>query len=99
MPTFCYQNQLVDRTVVQDPDEATQATMRKHFTYLKDALATGQLVLAGPCEDLAFGLVIYHAENEQAAHDFMENDPAIREGLMTAELHPFRVSLIAGGPS
>ena len=99
MPTFCYQNQLVDLSVIQDPDEATQATMRAHFTYLKDALASGQLVLAGPCEDLAFGLVIYHAENEQAALDFMENDPAIQEGLMTAELHPFRVSLIAGGSS
>ena len=99
MPTFCYQNKLVDHTVVQDPDEATQATMLEHFTYLKDALATGQLILAGPCEDLAFGLVIYHAENDQAALDFMENDPAIQEGLMTAELHPFRVSLIAGGSS
>lgn len=99
MPTFCYQNQLVDPTVIHNPDNATKATMSEHFTYLKDALATGQLVLAGPCEDLAFGLVIYHAENEQAALDFMENDPAIREGLMTAELHPFRVSLIAGGSS
>ena len=99
MPAYCYQNQLVDPAAIQNPDEATQNTMRQHFTYLKDALATGQLVLAGPCEDLAFGLVIFRAENEEAACDFMENDPAIRDGLMTAELHPFRVSLFAGGTS
>jgi hypothetical protein len=24
----------------------------------------------------------------------MENDPAVKHGIMTAELHPFRVSLI-----
>lgn len=97
MLTFCYQNQLVDPLVMKDPDEQTISTMREHFAYLQEALAAGSLVLAGPCEDLAFGLVIFHAENEQAAQEFMEQDPAIREGIMTAELHPFRVSLITGG--
>lgn len=97
MPTFCYQNQLVDRSIVDDPDEATLATMRAHFAYLKEALAGGILVLAGPCEDLAFGLVIFRADDEAAAREFMAADPAISEGIMTAELHPFRVSLIAGG--
>ena len=96
MRTFCYQNQLVDPSADANPDEATITTMRAHFAYLKDALAAGQLVLAGPCEDLAFGLVIFQAEDDSAARAFMANDPAICAGLMTAELHPFRVSLIAG---
>ena len=99
MRTFCYQNQLVDPQADTNPDEATIATMRAHFAYLKDALAAGQLVLAGPCEDLAFGLVIFQAEDDKAARAFMANDPAIRAGIMTAELHPFRVSLIAGRPA
>jgi hypothetical protein len=28
------------------------------------------------------------------AEEFMKNDPAVKNGVMTAELHPFRISLI-----
>jgi uncharacterized protein YciI len=37
--------------------------------------------------------VIFEAEDETAARSFMTDDPAVRAGVMTAELHPFHVSM------
>lgn len=34
---------------------------------------------------------------EEEAKDFMKNDPAVKKGIMTAEMHLFRVALIEKG--
>jgi uncharacterized protein YciI len=39
--------------------------------------------------------VILTAEDESDARAFTENDPAIQNGVMSGELHPFKVSLVA----
>jgi uncharacterized protein YciI len=70
-----------------------EAIMEKHFDSLKKALAEGKLVFAGPCEDRTFGIVVFRAESKEEAEKFMKNDPAVKHGVMTAELHPFHVSL------
>ncbi|MBM3153082.1 MAG: hypothetical protein FJZ96_12925 [Chloroflexi bacterium] len=75
------------------PDETS--AMQAHFEYLQQALKEGILVLAGPCLDETFGLVVFHAEDDAAANAFMLNDPSIRAGVMMAELHPMRISLLA----
>lgn len=77
-----------------------ERVMDEHFAYLKAAQAAGILRLAGPCTDAAFGIVLFRAESEAAAQSFMAGDPAVRQGVMTAELHRFRVSLESGpGPA
>jgi len=68
--------------------------MSEHFEHLKKALANGMLILAGPCLDGEFGVVIFRARSDNKVKEFMENDPAVKHGIMTAKLHPFRVSLI-----
>lgn len=73
-----------------------EQAMTDHFNRLKVMLAEGRLVLAGPCEDEAFGVVIFTAESDEDAERIMNDDPAVLAGLMTAELHPFRVSLVKG---
>ena len=75
------------------PDE--EAIVGIHFEYLKSQLEAGRMLLAGPCLDGAFGIVILTAEDDTNARAFMENDPAIKNGVMRGELHPFRVSLLA----
>jgi uncharacterized protein YciI len=40
-----------------------------------------------------FGIVIFEADNEQFAREFMEADPAVRAGLMPATRHPCAVAL------
>lgn len=80
--------------------EAENAIVARHFERLSHAAETGQLVLAGrtlePLE-ATFGLVIFEADGEAAARAFMESDPAVAAGLMTATLHPYAVALQRAG--
>ncbi|HKP03436.1 MAG TPA: YciI family protein [Chthoniobacterales bacterium] len=68
----------------------------RHFTRFQHAIETGELILAGRTKepgDKTFGIAIFEAKDEAAARAFMESDPAVVAGLMTAELHPFSVAL------
>ncbi|ASS74193.1 hypothetical protein CIG75_03795 [Tumebacillus algifaecis] len=76
--------------------EAEQAVMGEHFVYLQQLLSAGQLILAGPCLDAAYGVVIFRADSPEAAAAIMQNDPAVVKAVMSAEVHPFRVSLMEG---
>ncbi len=78
-----------------EPTPEEEAILNEHFEYLKQATATGTVVLAGPCTDDTFGLVVFRAESDEAANAFMFNDPSIKKNVMAAELHPMRISLIA----
>jgi uncharacterized protein YciI len=73
-----------------------EAIMEKHFLRLKEGVADGKVVLAGPCTDGAFGIVVFQAESQENAAAYMNGDPAVEGGLMSAELHPFRISLLQG---
>ena len=73
------------------PDE--NIIMEDHYQYLKTAAESGIVLLAGPCLDNTFGIVVFIAEDDQAAHTFMFNDPSVRNNVMMAELHPLCISL------
>jgi uncharacterized protein YciI len=75
------------------PTPEEEVILGEHLAYLQQAAAQGSLVLAGPSLDGIFGVAIFRAEDEHAAEQFMFNDPAVKGGLMVAELHPFRVSV------
>ena len=77
--------------------EADNAAVGRHFARLKQAVETGQVILAGRTAealDKTFGLVIFEADDEAAARAFMEADPAVVSGQMTATLHPYAVALL-----
>ena len=70
--------------------------LQRHFDRFQEAIKTGNLILAGRTSesgDKTFGIAIFEAKDEAAARKFMEEDPAVAVGLMTAELHPFTVAL------
>jgi uncharacterized protein YciI len=72
------------------------AVLERHFARFKEAIKSGQLILAGRTKepgDKTFGIAIFRASDEAAARAFMEADPTVSAGLMTAELHPFAVAL------
>ncbi|MGZ8287873.1 MAG: YciI family protein [Telluria sp.] len=84
---------LHDEAKWSDKDKA--ATSR-HFDRLKKATADGQVILAGRTTenlDKTFGLVVFEAADEASAKAFMEADPAVQAGVMTATLHPYAVAL------
>ena len=76
--------------------EADNAAIGRHFRHLQQAAAEGTVILGGRTQEAATetrGLVIFEAADDAAARVFMESDPAIREGLMTATLHPYQVAM------
>lgn len=78
-----------------------EAAIGRHLARFNEAIKTGQLILAGRTKepgDKTFGIAIFEAPDEAAARAFMEGDPAVIAGLMTAELHPFAVALQRKNP-
>jgi uncharacterized protein YciI len=75
--------------------------LSRHFVRFQHAIETGELILAGRTKepgDKTFGIAIFEAKDEAVARAFMESDPAVVAGLMTAELHPFAVALQRKNP-
>jgi uncharacterized protein YciI len=81
--------------------EQDKAAVERHFNRFKEATKSGQLILAGRTAepgDKTFGIAIFEASDEAAARKFVETDPAVVAGVMTAELHPFAVALERKNP-
>ncbi len=99
MATYIYILRLVSRLRnEQNWTLAENELIEKHFTYLKEKYEKNEAVLVGKTDyNIShkdnFGIVILKAATEKAAWDFMNNDPAIVGGIMTAELFPFRIAL------
>jgi uncharacterized protein YciI len=76
------------------PEEETKVA--EHFAYLQRLLAQGVLILAGRTlntDPSAFGIVIFTAASEAEARAVVDDDPAVKYGVMRAELYPYRVAL------
>lgn len=93
MPEYLYLIHPYRHGFFEAPTPEEAAIMDEHFAYLQQAAANGALLLAGPCLDDSFGLVVFRAEDDQAANAFMYGDPSVKKNVMAAELHPLRVSL------
>ncbi len=66
-----------------------------HAGYIKDRCKEGTVVFAGPCTDMKGpACVILDVRTEAEARALMENDPAVKHGLMKANLHPVRLSFV-----
>ena len=98
---YLYILRLVPR--LHDPEawtEADNAALQRHFERLKMATERGQVMLAGRTDealDQTFGLVVFEAPTDASARAFMEDDPTVAAGVMTAELHPYVVALLRPG--
>jgi uncharacterized protein len=83
--------------LTEGPSAAEQTTLGRHLGYLQDLAARGSLVLAGRTLTTGpetFGIAILAAESEEDARAIMRADPAVSEGLMTAELFPYRIAVM-----
>jgi uncharacterized protein YciI len=81
-------------TVGPTPEE--QAIISEHFAHLSALTAQGVMLLVGRTQDNSprtFGIAIFQAESEEQALALMNSDPAVRKGIMHAELFPFRIAL------
>jgi uncharacterized protein YciI len=94
MPEYIYLTHPIRDGFFEQPTSYEASAMEEHFQYLKHATEIGRIVLAGPCLDDTFGIVVFHAENDASAQAFMFGDPSVKKNVMMAELHPMRISLI-----
>ncbi|MBS1701324.1 MAG: hypothetical protein JST12_06675 [Armatimonadetes bacterium] len=81
-------------------DEETRV-VGEHFAYCQRLVAEGKMLLAGrtfgPVEK-TIGIGIIAAESDEEAQIIVDSDPAIVNGVMTAELQPYRVALLCENP-
>ena len=96
MKEFVYLIMPTRETFLEDSTPEEDRIVEQHFEYLEDLLAKGRLVLAGRCLDGPPGIVVFEAENEQAARQIMLGDPSVAAGVFHAILHPYRVALLRG---
>jgi uncharacterized protein len=78
------------------PEEAQR--VGEHFAYLQSLTSAGTVLMAGRtvnADEKTFGIVIFVAESEPKAREIVENDPAVKYGIMRAELFSYRIALWA----
>jgi uncharacterized protein len=94
---FLYKLKLVPQLLDEKNwTEKENQIVSEHFISLQHLLNENKLILAGKTEGMdssTFGIVIFQADNETEARELMENDPAVKKGIMTAELYPYSVAL------
>jgi uncharacterized protein YciI len=66
---------------------ADDALMEKEKNYLASLQRSGELFLSGPLADGSFGLVVYDVQSLKEAEHIVENQPMVRAGLLSVELH------------
>lgn len=98
---YIYVLKLIPRLMeVSNWTEADNKIVAEHFTRLQQHTEDGKVILAGRTQGMTeedFGIVIFEAASEEEAHTFMEQDPTVRDGIMTATLFPYRVALMRQG--
>lgn len=96
----------------EKPSEDERKLLAAHVAYLRKLRDDGQLILAGPCEDPPYyprgsadavplemptpGIVVFQADDAEAARKIMENDPAVRAGVFKARVNQFHLAFQRG---
>ncbi len=64
---------------------------KQHLAYVSSLLESGKAVIAGPFSDGTgvLGVFIFRAQSAGEAQSWVEGDPAVRAGLLIAEMHPW----------
>jgi uncharacterized protein YciI len=74
-----------------------KAVWGEHAELLKQRLADGSLILAGPTLGAVnTGVCVFEAPDEDAARAYMDEDPTIASGIARGELRGFRAAFLRG---
>jgi len=81
----------------EGPTSEEAVIVSLHFDYLSRLVDQAVVVLAGrtlTTDERSFGIIIFRAESDLEARSVVENDPAVKAGVMRAELYPYRIALM-----
>lgn len=76
----------------RDQDSTTAAQIQKgHIEHINKMAADGKLNVAGPFLDDSEikGIFIFDCSDEQEVKKLCDNDPAVKAGRLTYEIHPW----------
>jgi len=97
MPQFLYRLQPARIDMLTGgPTEREARIISEHFAYLKRLTEQGTVLMAGrtlAADERCFGIVVLVAPSAEDAEAIMNNDPAVMERVMGAELFPYRIAL------
>jgi uncharacterized protein YciI len=95
--TFIYVLRLVPRLRHENTwTDADNKIVTSHFAFLQELRKAGKLILAGKTDGLdekTFGIVIIECESLDEAISIQRDDPAVKHGIMSAELFPYTIAL------
>lgn len=98
MPQYLYKIQPARLAMVTEgPTPHEAEIVAQHFAYLSRLTDEGVMILVGRTQnndETTFGLAIFEADDDTAAHAIMNNDPAVKNGVMRAELYPYKIALM-----
>lgn len=96
MSEFIYRLQLIRPELLDTgPTFEEAAILEDHGQYLSALTEQDTVVLAGRTQDAGpetFGIVILKANSEDEALAIMQQDPAVKHGVMTAQLWSFKTA-------
>lgn len=90
MPHFMFKLHPPRPTFAMDMNEKEKKLMQQHAAFWNDLLAKGTALVYGPVIDPkgTYGLAIIETDSDIEAKAICDNDPTIKAGLHTYELHP-----------
>lgn len=98
MKQFLYQLKLRDNLLEEaNWTQKENEVVKQHFLRLQRDTENKKVIFAGRTlntDSSSFGIVVFLAESEHSANEYMNKDPAIIAGIMKGFLFPFRVALI-----
>lgn len=94
MSDYIYLIHPLRHSFFDSPTLLENQVMEAHYAYLQKGMAMGMVLLAGPCLDETFEVVVIRAEDDESAKKFMFKDPSVSSNVMVAELHPMKIALM-----
>jgi uncharacterized protein YciI len=86
--------------LTEGPDGDESAVLERHAAYVADLARQGIVRLAGRTQTTdpnTFGIVVFWASDESEAGRIMNEDPAVKGAVMSAELFPFKTAFTGSG--
>jgi uncharacterized protein YciI len=83
--------------LAEGPTPEEERIVDAHYNYLKELTEKKVVILAGRTlitDARSFGIVVFRADSEEAARNIVADDPAVKGGVMRAELFPYRVAFL-----
>ncbi|MGD9761314.1 MAG: hypothetical protein AB7U52_02625, partial [Candidatus Izemoplasmatales bacterium] len=95
MKTYIYILKLIPRLFDDNNwTDSDDLIIEKHFNRIKTDYFNNKIIHVGrtinPAND-GFGMVVYYAENDQEAEEYMLLDPAVEAKIMTATYREYKV--------